>query len=185
MKYFISDTHFLHFNVIKYSNRPFKDVDDMTIQLISNWNEVVSKTDEVYILGDFCFGTKAKWRIILNQLNGIKYYIKGNHDKPKQIPTEMFEWVKDYHELNLKINDKWKKIVLCHYPFLTWNKNHSGSWNLFGHAHGNLNNISLKDRFKVFLGLKRKLSKNQYDVGVDCNNYKPISLDQIIEKLKQ
>lgn len=53
MKYYISDLHFDHTNVIKFDNRPFKDVEEMNNTLINNWNSVVKKSDIVYVLGDF------------------------------------------------------------------------------------------------------------------------------------
>ena len=81
MIYFISDTHFYHKKIIKYVNRPFKDVEEMNNTLINNWNKRVKHKDEVYILGDFSFGNKEQTLDLLNKLNGRKYLIKGNHDR--------------------------------------------------------------------------------------------------------
>jgi len=53
--WFTSDTHFGHFNIIEYCNRPFKTVDEMNSKLIRFWNERVKPDDIVYFLGDFCF----------------------------------------------------------------------------------------------------------------------------------
>ena len=53
--FFTSDTHFCHANVVEYSERPFRDVDEMNETLIHNWNEVVPKDGIVFHLGDFCF----------------------------------------------------------------------------------------------------------------------------------
>ena len=52
----ISDTHFDHANIIKYCNRPFKDVDEMNNTIWQNWNSVVDADDIVYHLGDFALG---------------------------------------------------------------------------------------------------------------------------------
>ena len=48
-----SDTHWFHNNIIKYSNRPWEDVDLMSEALIRNWNNVVGEKDIVYHLGDW------------------------------------------------------------------------------------------------------------------------------------
>jgi calcineurin-like phosphoesterase family protein len=84
-----SDLHFFHANIIKYSNRPFLDsdgnpnVETMNEGIISNWNEVVSKGDRVYILGDVAMGGKSKAPKLaeyLRRLNGEKFLVPGNHD---------------------------------------------------------------------------------------------------------
>ena len=51
--YIISDTHFNHENIIKYCNRPFKDINEMNDAIIDNWNRIVKKDEIVYHLGDF------------------------------------------------------------------------------------------------------------------------------------
>lgn len=78
--FLIGDTHFMHRNIIKYCNRPFKDVEEMTESLIKNWNSVVDNNDIVYVIGDFALCGKQKIIEIGNQLNGHKRLILGNHD---------------------------------------------------------------------------------------------------------
>ena len=77
--YIIADTHFDHENIIRYCNRPYLKVEYMNNDLVNRWNNVVSKNDVVYVLGDFAFGKEAISKYI-QQLNGTKYLIKGNHD---------------------------------------------------------------------------------------------------------
>ena len=55
MKYYTGDLHFGHESVLKFDNRPFKDVVEMDRALIENWNSRITKNDQVYILGDLAF----------------------------------------------------------------------------------------------------------------------------------
>lgn len=80
MNYYIADTHFDHKNIIAFDNRPFFTLAEMNNTLIENWNNKVSKTDTVFILGDFCWSKEDRWIEILSQLQGSKILIQGNHD---------------------------------------------------------------------------------------------------------
>ena len=81
MRWFSSDHHFGHKNVINYCNRPFKDEIEMTWKLIEAWNSVVKPDDEVFYLGDFSLSDKYA-RDITRRLNGFKRIYVGNHDEP-------------------------------------------------------------------------------------------------------
>jgi calcineurin-like phosphoesterase family protein len=80
-EWFIADTHFGHYKVLEYENRPFSSIEEMDEALIRNWNNVVGRTDKVYMLGDFSFHNTDTTKRILSQLKGYKILIKGNHDK--------------------------------------------------------------------------------------------------------
>lgn len=170
--FFTSDNHFLHKNIIKYENRPFKDSDDMTQQMIKKWNEKVSKGDRVYILGDFCFGTQEEIYKLATMLNGEKFLILGNHDhKAKQLTLAQrrcFGWIKDYYMLK----HDGLKIALMHYPMQVWDCKHHGALHFHGHIHSNTNH-----EMEYYI-------PNTYNVGVDVNDFAPIELSEILEKLK-
>ncbi|MGX7030330.1 metallophosphoesterase [Vagococcus zengguangii] len=103
MKYFIADLHLYHENVIRFCERPFANVEEMNDTLIHNWNQVVTPKDDVYILGDFIVrGSGEEANKILQQLNGKKYLIKGNHEhylKDPEFDASLFESIKDYSEM--------------------------------------------------------------------------------------
>ena len=171
-KFFISDLHFGHHNILRYESRPFKNVDEMDEALIKNWNSVVGDNDEVYILGDVSFHRDPEDTFnILRQLNGRKYLILGNHDKQILKDSklkEQFVWVKDYYKLTVNHT----MLVMFHYPIQVWDCRHHGAIHLYGHVHSNVSNHAMQYDIK-----------NSYNVCADVNNYTPISLEEIIEKV--
>lgn len=171
--FFTSDTHFGHSNIIKYCQRPFNSAEHMDEVLISNWNEVVSPQDIVFHLGDFCFGSDKEWIKILQRLNGTKYLILGNHDLKKIANSNQ---IKDYFaDINMQMRvvvDK-QKMLLNHYPFLCFEGGYQNVWQLFGHVHSSKHSTGIDKERLVHL------FPTQYDVGVDNNNYRPVSFAQV------
>ena len=179
--FFTSDLHFRHGNIIKYCKRPFETVQQQTEQLIENWNRTVPDTAIVFILGDFAFATKNQWRGLLNRLTGKKYLILGNHDRDDDIPTEMFESIVDLAKVSIKINDyEWKTFILSHRPILCWEGSNDGSVMLYGHVH-TCTNLDVGETLDS--KLVKFMPKNSWDVGVDNNNYTPISVHEVLEKI--
>lgn len=163
--WFTSDTHFHHDNIISYTSRPYSNVDQMNEALIQNWNSVIRPHDVIYHLGDFAFGRGATTTAIqttVNQLHGQINLIPGNHDK-KMKGISGIHVLHPIHMIKPKV-----RIVMCHWPMLSWYGSHGGSWHLFGHVHGKLETHVLS-----------------LDVGVDANNYTPINLDDVIAKMSQ
>ena len=166
--WFTADTHFDHKNIIKYCNRPFNSIGEMNSALIDNWNSVVKKDDLVIHNGDFCFGGFEAYQQYRDELNGKIILIRGNHDKIQTSQLcKIFGDVCDYLKISVADNDLeegWQKIIICHYAFRVWENCHHGSWNLYGHSHGTL------DDDPNLLSI---------DIGVDCHKYTPISYNQI------
>ncbi len=169
--FFTSDTHFHHAKVIDYCNRPFKDVEQMNDTLIANWNRVVGRDDVIFHLGDFSFGGAAKWSEILDLLNGKIYLIIGNHDA-KRIPQTIIPRFEDV-SLQMLIEVCKQKICLNHNPFLCYSGSYTNVWQLFGHVHSGPYHVN-KDTARL-----KMLFPRQYDVGVDNNNYTPVSFSQV------
>lgn len=162
MIFFTADEHYGHKNIIKYCNRPFDNVLEMNERIIANHNKVVGCNDTVFHLGDVSMKTPHSLVVerYLQHLNGKEhYYIKGSHDK----------WLKFPYEVIMEIRECKQFIVLCHYAMRVWPRSHYNSWQLYGHSHGRLPGVG-----------------KQYDVGVDNNNFSPVSFDEIkaiMEKL--
>lgn len=172
--FFTSDQHFNHKNIIKYCNRPFSSVSEMNEKLIENWNNVVSDSDIVFHLGDFAFGGSSLYKDILDRLNGSIYLILGNHDN-KALKNFKHEKVKGIgQQMLIEIDNQ--RIYLNHYPFLCYAGSNKGVWQLFGHVHSG----GSTEGFDI--PRLQYLMKNQYDVGVDNNNYTPISFTQLKDK---
>ena len=130
-KFYISDLHLGHENVIRRDGRPFSDTAQMHKTLVQNWNNAVGINDEVYILGDFAW-KNAVGLEVLGELRGRKFLVLGNHDKPTEEMKACFEWIKDY----AVINDNGTQVVLSHYPIAHWYNQYRGAVHLYGHVHG-------------------------------------------------
>jgi calcineurin-like phosphoesterase family protein len=184
MNRYIADTHFCHENIIRHDNRPFLCADEMDKVLIKNWNSVVKNEDTTYILGDFCWKKEDSWIHVLQQLNGNKVLIKGNHDlkSMSQKLKQMFSDIKDYKE----ITDGQKHVIMCHYPILLY----KGSYNencymLCGHVHTTRENDFLEKWVKdIKQGIQYQFDNrgNIYNVGcmMPWMNYTPRTLEEII-----
>lgn len=170
-----SDIHFHHANILKFNpeTRQHSSIEAMNEFLIQDWNSKVAPfSDTVYILGDFCFGNVEKAVSILKRLNGRKILVQGNHDEKlvqdKRFRDE-FESIHVYHEISYN----GAKVCMMHYPILSWNRAHKGSYMLHGHLHGS--------------GYVCDMSKYRIaDVGVDaiCKGSSVILLDQVLDFLK-
>lgn len=174
MKWFTSDEHYGHRNIIKFCKRPFDNVDDMREELIANHNARVGVNDETFHLGDMFWNTLLMDEClnILKRLNGRHYLIRGNHDERAEqmmngtnwllLGAKKFEWLKDVH----MFRENGIKIWLSHYAHRVYPSSHKNAYHLYGHTHGVLPDFRLS-----------------MDVGVDAtmgsNSFAPYSLDEI------
>jgi len=186
-KFYISDLHFDHASAIDLDGRPFKTVEEMNITLIENWNSVVDKDDEIYILGDFCWKTQKRWIELLDQLNGVKYLIRGNHDL-KKMPVRLKKKFKSIYDY-VVIKDNGRHVVLSHYPIASWYGMYRGWIHLYGHVHATYDEtLFLEHMNKVneYLGEQGKYAQS-YNVGCmkSYMNYIPKTLDEIIDGCKE
>jgi calcineurin-like phosphoesterase family protein len=175
--FFTSDCHFFHGNILKYDNRPFRNVDEMNQVIVDNWNDKVSKDSDVFYLGDLSWnGSDAKTKELVDELNGNIHYIMGNHDKFRDIKAlNRFETINDYVELSIidkDANRGRQDIMMFHYAIMSWDKAHHGAWHLHGHEHGHLMKQAAYDWY-----YKHKV----IDMGCNMHDYTPLSYAEVKE----
>lgn len=180
-RWFTSDTHFGHKNVIRYCGRPFChqpeyhsrllrgeqcpycDLHWMHKTLTDNWNARVAPEDFVYHLGDFAFGAQDKIAQYRAGLNGHIILVQGNHDKSEKVMAKLGFEV--YRSLELPKMDG-PSLYLTHKP--QWEKLRNGEhakydYMLNGHVHEHWARVG-------------KL----INVGVDRHGFQPISLSEAL-----
>jgi calcineurin-like phosphoesterase family protein len=167
--WFISDTHFFHENILKFTDkegavtRDFSDVTEMNERMVENWNARVKTQDKVYHLGDVAVGVRrqAEFTGLMNRLNGHLRLMIGNHDHIEQPAYERFE------RIELWTGGKFKHhgFVASHIP-LRLDQFRSGEVNVHGHTHQNL------------------IEGPYINVCVEHTGYAPVHLDEIITRIK-
>lgn len=170
--FFTSDHHFHHKRIHKLAERPWDDYEAMEAELIERWNARVAYADHVYVLGDFCLGGAKHVERVMGLLNGTKYLVRGNHDESGR---GLWEWCKDIYTLKVpdeRAHKGRQRIVLCHFPILVWDQRQYGAWHLHGHSHGNL--LAGYDDTAL-----------RIDVGVDCQDFAPVSYEEIRQQMEQ
>ena len=177
-KRYIGDPHFFHHNIIKYDNRKFNSVHEMNEYLIHNWNAETAMDDEVIICGDFSWSSDSyENRQLLNQLNGRKTLVKGNHDKALMAVRDCFEHIYDYKELM----DDDTKVVVFHYPILFWNNQFHDSVHIYAHVH-NSHQWNIMESTMSEVRALQALPMRAYNVGcmMPWMKYAPQTLENII-----
>jgi calcineurin-like phosphoesterase family protein len=157
--WFTADTHFGHGGAIGRFKRPFRSAHEMDDALVAAWNDTVSPDDEVWHLGDFAVrATRERVSMLLSMLNGRKHLITGNNDRAETVGAVQWASVAAYADVEVDGT----RLILCHYPFRSWDGMYKGAYNLHGHSHGQLAPLP-----------------RQVDVGVDVWRFRPITLGMI------
>jgi len=151
---------------MKHNNNVKINISKHDEDLVKNWNSVVGKKDNVWILGDFAWKNHGHF---IKALNGKKFLIRGNHDKMPVNCFNLFSKIKGFsYHYSYFIHLYGKSVMLSHCPYETWFSSCHGSWHLYGHCHG---------RMPETLSLK-------FDVGVDVWNYTPVHWEVISAKMR-
>ncbi len=202
MRYYISDLHLFHQNVIAMDGRRFDSLEQMHQHVIERWNSRVNKKDDVFVLGDLSWGRGKETAELLSQLKGHITLIRGNHDD-RYLKDKEFDYafhnVFDYDERK----DDGRNVMLSHYPMPFYNKQfrrneqgESRTFMLYGHVHDtydeyllnrSINDISCHER--AAFGEQIQLTPVRL-INTFClfSDYLPLTLDewrQIDEKRRR
>lgn len=200
MRFFTSDTHFGHANIIKYANRPFVDVPHMNEALIENWNAVIGPDDEVFHLGDVALGPKESWDSIFPRLQGYKILVIGNHDaifaQNKQAYIDRFypkyaDWfdVVTDEVKNFRLSDG-TMVNMSHFPY-TGDSHDEDRYNEFrltddgvplihGHTHAEFAKMGNDARVS-----RSAADTLQVHVGMDAWLYRPVPETEIVRLVRE
>ena len=168
MTYFTSDQHFGHANIIRFCKRPFKTVKEMDEVMLAKWNAKVTDEDEVWILGDLFFRS-ASVKPILEQLNGKKHLLLGNHD-PSWVGG--VDLAKHFVSIGMFYSGiaGGQPVTMCHYPLLSWQEDKK-SHMIYGHIHNHVK----ADYWPLIMKRERMLN-----AGVEVNGYEPVTFDELV-----
>lgn len=175
MIYFTSDYHFCHNKEFLYKPRGFDTIEEMNEAIVENHNKIINHNDDVYILGDLILNDNNMGLSLIQRLNGKIHIILGNHDTDNRI--QLYQTCDNVNSIAVAERLRYKKyhFLLSHYPSFTGNLQkeslHQMTLNLYGHTHQKTN------FFENYFFM--------YHVGVDSHNCYPISIDNIIEDIKE
>jgi calcineurin-like phosphoesterase family protein len=161
--FFTADCHFGHANIIKYTNRPFKDITHMNEEIIRRWNEKVRDGDVVYHVGDFAFkGSEIshKWE---QRLNGKIVHIAGNHDYNNGVKSLIQVAFMQFGNLEVMVQHQPPTMVAEVPDYI--------DLILSAHVH---------DHWKVNF-LKELPNIPMINVGVDVWGFQPVSIDSLLK----
>lgn len=184
-RFFTSDTHFGHERIISLCNRPFSSVEEMNEVMIERWNTVVKPDDVVIHLGDVALGKIAETLPLIGRLNGYKVLVPGNHDRvfsgEKQAKRDRFlpEYEKVFQKVHaekiwVKFRDENRWAQASHFPYQ-------------GDSHGedrHADKRPLDNGLPLIHGHVHESWKHNgrmFNVGVDVNNFFPVSEDEIVD----
>ena len=164
-RFFTSDTHFSQERTRELSRRPFPNLYEMDLEMISNWNKAVTMNDTVYHAGDF--GDIETMRDILSCLNyKTLVLVLGNYDRKivSEIENELSMLGRDVVISSVEsFEEDGKTYYVVHEPDEGSSvPEYPDNIVLYGHIHG-----------RAFA------KRNGFDLATDYHRYTPISMEQV------
>ena len=171
MIWITSDWHFGHEKDFILQPRGYESCVEAANDIIQKFNNLVSESDIVYVLGDCMLRDDNFGLFCIAQLNGIKYLAYGNHDTDSRIEKYIEAGFFEDIQMGYRLRQDKYQFWLSHYPMKMGNyKDKHPTWNLSGHTHQQ----NLIDGENCI-----------YNVSLDAHYNNPISLDEIINDIKK
>jgi calcineurin-like phosphoesterase family protein len=190
-RWYVSDHHLGHYNILRYGDRPFKDLGEMHDALLTFHNELVKPQDHVSFLGDLTLKRGGRldkeWLATeIRRYNGHKRLFLGNHD---HFPVSFYVGAAGFE----KVYATWRSeegFITSHIPIHPRSLG-SATANVHGHIHQNpaydpvvfeVNEVNRNQKSR------RKLPKRvvpYINVSVEAVNYRPVHLDEILAIIKR
>lgn len=191
MRWFSSDFHLGHANILRFCDRPFADVNHMNTAIVNAMNERVSPDDELWILGDVAMGNVDVTLPIVRRLTaGRVVIVTGNHDRCHPYSKKATGWLERYERLTgaevingnteLTLMDG-TSVQVSHFPysgdsydrgfvdkFAQWRPVDDGRWLLCGHVHE-----KWRQRDKII------------NVGVDAWGCQPVAESTLVNLISE
>ena len=199
-RWFTSDTHLGHSNIIMYSNReqfqipgvPYKnkyrtyeshpDIDLHDDTIISNINDAVSKDDILYHLGDFSFKGKTRIKEYRQRISCDNIIlIIGNHDQYRIKPKDDIKKIQNNYKDIFSDIQFYSEVEIGSYPFFlthipVYDDESIPDPMMYknpANIHGHIHTINNPLFYQ-------KGSIACLDVGVDNFRFKPVSENEIL-----
>lgn len=208
MRYWTSDLHIDHQNIITFCNRPFTqppfcfdgenpdefpetllvpDVEKMNKALFDNWNDTVDDGDEVWVVGDLAMGRLQTSVPKTKHLKGKKILVPGNHDGCHKMHGKYKKFVSLYEDAGFTIMDSQvttevdgTEVLVCHFPYRFTFK---GDDRFTGNRPDNEGKWLIHGHTHAVE--KTSVSDRQIHVGVDAHDYRPVSEDWVAQIIRE
>lgn len=170
-----SDLHLNHDRDFIYKERGFNSVGEMNKAIIERFNEVITPSDTLYLLGDIVMGSLDAATVLFRQLPRCDLrIIEGNHDTLNRWNMYGDMGAIRYPGCAHRFNKfgKWS-FIFSHYPMIvSYNKDYRERRvvNVSGHTHN-------PDKFAM-------MNEGIYNIAVDAHNCYPVDIEQIIADIE-
>lgn len=189
MRYFTSDTHYGHANIIGFCDRPYADVHHMNVDLVDRAAAILGPDDELWHLGDVALGYLDSSLTNLARIPADVTLVAGNHDRCHPYNGKRGERFVEVYRERCQLRDlvlantrltlaNGVEVQVSHFPFAEteavatsrpdkfaqWRPVDDGAWLLCGHIHE-----------------KWRQRGRAINVGVDAWGGFPVSEETIID----